>query len=310
VRNTGLLPIEVKSDHFAEKDLTPFYQKLASHVRLSAVGNARDKVIEPMFARFNREVLKDYPNWSGSNITARKADSHPNREHLLRIKGSFPDADEIHYQIAEAIDRWNNKVRRDGTTKLQQWNQAQPHELTQRATLDRMIDLFGHTHEWTNRMTKEGLVLTINGQKQVYRLMDHAFAELIGADFQVKYYPDDLSMVLATDPSGKTWKVPSEHQMPMTWTETSEGDRAQLNERLEFKRAHFKRQVDKQRDTWDSIESMGAAKYLMPDRNGISKHSAQALEDNYKQLEPSRVPIDSLYDDGPSDDDGRVINDD
>lgn len=297
ITNAGILPLEVKSDHFAEKDLTPFYQAMNAHVRLSAVGNARDKVIEPMFARFTREILKDYSNWSGSNITAKRSDSHPNREHLLRIKNSFPDADEIHGQVAQAVDRWNNKQRKKyGMSLREHWNQAQPHEKCLTATPERMLDIFAVEHKWENTLTKEGLTITINGSEHTYRLLDHDFADLIGATFQVSYLPDDPQLIKAVDQYGKTWYVPEEGKAIMSWTEQTGESRKFLNERLHFKRAQFQRQADKQALTSQAVAQLGAGKYLLTDRKGLSKPAAHMLEHAHKALDQSHDHPATIYD--------------
>jgi len=59
----GVLPYQVKTDNFSKKQLKPFYESIASSKDFytpSAVGNARDKVIEPFFGKFNNLVLREF----------------------------------------------------------------------------------------------------------------------------------------------------------------------------------------------------------------------------------------------------------
>jgi len=287
IETTGVLPREIKMDNFAKKALGDFYTSIAKHVRFAAVGNARDKVIEPFFARFNNQILKDYPNWSGSNITAKRDSSHPNRELLIRNKNSFPNQHEVIGQITEAINRWNTLIRKRGVhageSVLDKWANAD-HSNDIKLTPQKRVEIFGINHNYKNSLTKEGLTITIDGVRKVYRLWDHEFMNRIGDQFTIRYLPGNTEMIMATDSKKNKWFVPEEGKEKMALYDQQEGDRTRLNEKLLFKKDHFALIQSKNTDDWHRLQQMALAKYVLPDNSGNAKYALNAAEQLSKTL--------------------------
>ena len=91
-------PLQIQSDHYAFKQLSPFYEAASKHFTPAAVGNAKSKPIEYYFNRINHEYFQMLPSWSGHNITASKK-NQPNKEYLDRIKHQFPTRQECLHTI-------------------------------------------------------------------------------------------------------------------------------------------------------------------------------------------------------------------
>lgn len=280
--HTGYLPYEVKADHFAKKRLMQLYEGMSKHVRLSSVGNARDKVIEPMFAKFTEAVLKQYSNWSGCNITSRKQSSHPNREYLMQIKETFPDKAGVIQQIIESINTWNNRPLKklDGKSLLQQWSAANKHDQNRLLTPENRIEIFGVASVAT--LTNKGLMPVINGNKYVFQLWDHNFQDRTGDTFQIKYDPDNLSLIAATDSKGDTYYVPLENKEKMAFSDYAEGDRTSLNRKLEFKKEIPQRVIDANAKDMSILESHSVLKQFFI--GNTNKHTLNQAENQMKAL--------------------------
>lgn len=284
VINTGVFPSEIKTDHFGLKTLEGFYAKLAVHTRTSEVGNARDKSIEGMFARFNESILKFYPNWSGSNITAKRQASHPNREYLNEIRHSFPNEEGVIRQIDEAIYRWNNLPleKYNGKSRKQIWlegDHSQDRLLTPKARLE----VFGIEHNYKNELTNKGLLPTINGRTLQYNLWEDSFNDLIGSKFQITYDPDDLSLILATNAKGQSYLVPMEIPEKMAFADMGPGDRERLNKKLAFKQRQHQRIQDANNRDMEAIMADSNLKQVFLGLNS-NKHMLQAAENKKKEL--------------------------
>lgn len=237
--NTGCLPYQIKTDNFSRKQLEPFYQRLAYNNDFytpSAVGNARDKVIEQMFGKLYNFITRYHHNASGRNITAKE---QPNRDYLNKIKHTFPQFDEVIEQIATDVFIWNNAVRQSkGASLNAQWKESLSGT---RALSDvNRFMLFGTEHRYTNKLTNMGIMFTIAGVQRRYMKFDDEGFEFFTGDidktFQVTYDPDDYSKIMVTNKNGRRWVLPLVNDVPMAYMDFKEGDRANLNKQLEFKK--------------------------------------------------------------------------
>ncbi|OAV64155.1 hypothetical protein Barb4_04382 [Bacteroidales bacterium Barb4] len=52
-------PWQIQSDNYQKKNLTPFYQSCTEYYTPAAVGNAKAKMIEPFFHRWNNECFRN-----------------------------------------------------------------------------------------------------------------------------------------------------------------------------------------------------------------------------------------------------------
>ena len=229
---------EIKSDNFA-KGMQQFYGLVATHVSPSAVGNARDKVVESWFKRFNDKYTIRHHNYSGKNITSRK-ENQPNSDFLNKHKSSFPDetgvimqiVNDIEAQRAEKLDQW-----------LTGWNNT-PAEKKRPISREEYLELFatGYTER---ELTNLGLQIQVRGNKYLYMLLEHDFVSSIGVKLQVKFDMDDMSSVLAIDEiNRRKWLVAMKEMMPMARMDAAEGDRTRLNRYLEMKDERIQNVID------------------------------------------------------------------
>lgn len=255
--NTELLPAEVKMDRFALKKLTPFYESMSKYVRPSRAGNAKDKVIEPFFKRFNEAHFKHCFNWSGSNVGAKKDNSQPNQDFTKLGKKFYPDRETCMYQILESIQQWNEEGGR-----YEKWRQSVARNPKARE-LDRqsMIDIFGQwlPHE-DYKYTHLGIMLTINGEKHQYRVWDdeEQYMQLIGLKgHKVKILPEDLGLAKIENAEGKEFWLKKDQKEKMAFADQTEGDRTRLNLKLRFQNSLIKRVKAQNKALQESLEEKG-----------------------------------------------------
>jgi|ERR1035437_449973 dihydroneopterin aldolase len=185
-------PRQLQSDRYGLKNLTPFYQSMAHLHTPAAVGNAKSKIIEPYFKSLNKNYCQPLFNWSGFNITANR-NNQPNTEYLDKIKHSFPDKNAVIQQI-ERFMQQERKIKLQ--EYLAQW-ELMPEEEKVSLNKEDMLMVFGRSTGFTNSITGQGLMPTIEGQKIVYDSFDPKFRALQYSKFHVVYDPEDLSCILA-----------------------------------------------------------------------------------------------------------------
>jgi hypothetical protein len=302
VLSTGYMPWQIKTDRFGLKDLkVTTFDKLAPHVTPSAVGNARDKVIESMFNRVNEAVFKEYSNFAGPGITALKK-HHANRDYLDKTKNSFPDESSLIAQIDEAINKWNSLSHKVSTvSRQQQWLDAfaiMPEAQKRPLTDDLRLEIFGTTHKYTNTLTNKGLQVTINGTTRNYMLLDHNFYETIGTEYTIKYDENDLSQVMAISACGRfKFTVPELAKSKMALKDMTEGDRTHLNKLLNFKKETIDRQVAKNIADMDMLEAEGYRKQMFTGIKGTNKELIYASQNVLKgRTAPIETESDTMFD--------------
>lgn len=276
----GVLPMQVKTDRFSISQLKALYSKIALNSDFytpSAVGNARDKVIEPMFGRIFKQITRFHDNFSGLNIRAKE---QPNRDYLDKIKHSFPDEQGVITQIHHDFALWNKK-------KLAEWGEAD--QSKGRILTDELrLEIFGLKHSYTNRLTNKGLEVTLEGVTRKYMLLDHSFGDTIGTEYQVVYDPDDLSKVLAVGPDGRLkFLVPELEAIPMAFGDMKEGDRMRLNRLLDYKKESQQRDIERFAQGKQLIESEGLLKagFTYKGTNKTALNEAAAV---LKRISPGR----------------------
>jgi hypothetical protein len=65
-------PWQIQSDHYALKQLTPFYQAMGHLHTPAAVGNAKSKVIEPYFNHINKIISNAFLTGAVTTLRRRK----------------------------------------------------------------------------------------------------------------------------------------------------------------------------------------------------------------------------------------------
>jgi hypothetical protein len=291
--NTGAMPYEVKVDNFARTLLHPVYQKLSAKPEFfapSAVGNARDKVIEAFFGRLYGQITRIHENASGRNITAKE---QPNRDFLNKIKKNFPTEDGVTQQIANDMVLWNGIARKSkgGISLEQEWRDAD-HSQDRAFTDFHRLEIFGQEHSHTNRLTNKGVEVTIGGLTRKYMKMDIDFYQSIGTSYQVKFDKDDYSKIMVVSEDNQKHVLEEKQAIPMAKMDMQEGDRKALNVQLDFKKQIMNMVIDKQKDRrkiieeaglMDSVSAEGIAKALFIE-NGQQKGLNYASQDVLKSL--------------------------
>ena len=192
------IPMQVQSDNYQIKNLTPFYQAMAKLHTPAAVGNAKAKVIEPYFKDLNKNYCQYQPNWSGFNVTAKKGNG-VNVEMADKMKNTFPDKAGVVKQIHQIIarERAAKVAEYTGT-----WANMKP-EHQREMGLAQWLEVMGEPIGATNRVTGQGLVKQIAGVKYVWDSFEPEFRAHMHLDWQILADSADLSKVLAVSPDGR-----------------------------------------------------------------------------------------------------------
>lgn len=283
--NTGIFPDQVKVDHFGIKELTPLYEKLAlnpDYFTPSAVGNARDKVIESFFSRLYDQVVRFHDNAAGRNIQSKEK---TNRDTLDRIKHSFPDEAGVIKMIEADLMMWNNKIRPrlNNRSLLQQWQQAD-HSQARKYDTRMFLEVFGRKHTYTNTLTSRGLQVSIGGKVRTYHKPgDLELARTMGTSYNVYYDENDLANILIKTDDGRIQFVLEEDApVPMAFGDFKEGDRKRLNGKLDQKKAVVQKLViGAQKERRELLEKAGIMNEL--EAEAIARHMF-TVKGNQKNL--------------------------
>lgn len=152
--------MQLQSDNYQKKVMVPFYEAMTVHYTPAALGNAKSKIIEPYFNHINKTYCQMLPNWSGVNINAKR-DSQPNIEILNRNRHLIPTEEVVIQQIHTIMNR-ERELKRDAYLKA--WA-ATPGERRIAFNDDEYLFLMGETTGRTNRLTGQGLLMELMGQR-------------------------------------------------------------------------------------------------------------------------------------------------
>lgn len=184
-------PLQLQSDNYQKKVMTPFYQAMTKYYTPAAVGNAKSKIIEPYFNEINRDYCQMLPNWSGHNITSN-IDNQPNFEVYNRNRKLLPSEDECIEQIHEIM-------RCERAKKIEAymaaWNNT-PEDRRIPFCDEEYLMLMGETTGRTNRLTGQGLMIEMMGERINYESFNMELREHYNEDWVVRYDPEDLTQVL------------------------------------------------------------------------------------------------------------------
>jgi hypothetical protein len=223
---------QLQSDHYAIKKMTPTYDGVAEKVTPARVRNAKSKVVEPYFASINKRYCQMLPNWAGFGITSDK-EKQPNTEFLEKYRHNFPDYAGVCKQVDMIMER--ERVC-DGKQErlLALWAQM-PVEHKIELTYENYLLLFGETTGYRNRLEGSGLHITIRGLKRHYDCFDVSFRQYGSTDWEVRYDPEDLTMVLAVNSDEtRRYILEEKYIQPMALRERKDGDSEQLQRVREY----------------------------------------------------------------------------
>lgn len=224
------MPFEMQMDNYAFKSLKDTYKAVTRNVSPTSVGNAKAKVIEPYFNTLNKKYCKLLDNWSGHN-TNSGSKNQPNSEFLQKIKKNFPDQQECLEQITSII---NSERTKKGQEYVENWpNTKQEHR--QIMTTEAYLLTFGSITGLTNRLTGEGLVIKIDGQKRCFDSFDLNFRHQAHRDWQIHFDANDLTHVLAVSKDGSERHILEEKYIqPMALADRTDNDPAELKKVRDF----------------------------------------------------------------------------
>lgn len=187
-------PLQLQSDNYQKKVLTPFYEAMSKYYTPAALKNAKSKIIEPYFKYLNTTFCQLQANWSGFGITSNK-DKQPNVEVLNNNHKALPDEAGVIGQIEAMIEQERFK-------KIDAYRAAW--ETTDEARKIPFCDeeylmLMGETTGRTNHLTGSGLYIEMTGERICFDSFDLSLREHYNEDWIVRFDPDDLSQVLISN---------------------------------------------------------------------------------------------------------------
>ena len=192
-------PLQLQSDHYQIKNLTPFYQAVkALHYTPAAVGNSKAKIIEPYFMYLNKECQCHFANWSGFNVNSKK-DNQVNRDMLDATKHQFPDKAGVIKQITWLMDR---ERAMKGADFMAKWTLLPQEDKVVMTEAD-YIMTFGEELGKTNRITGVGIEKQIDGVTYYYDSFELGFRGNRHLDWQLVGDKANLDKVLALSQDGK-----------------------------------------------------------------------------------------------------------
>jgi hypothetical protein len=229
-------PAQIQSDHYGNGHMKPLFENACEHYTPAEAGNAKAKPVERYNADFNRDCQLML-NWSGHNVTSRK-ENQPNAEILNKNHKYFPDEAACRSQIERIIERRRADKREE---YLQRWERADK-TLFKPIDTETFLYYFGHVRLkkgsaelLTNRLTGAGVIAAIEGEKRFYDCFDLRFRQHGGEDWILRYDPQDLTRVLATNADGTLrFLLEEKYEQPMALKDRQEGDAAQLQRVREF----------------------------------------------------------------------------
>lgn len=184
-------PLQLQSDNYGRGALTPFYQAMTKYYTPAAVCNAKAKIIEPYFNEINRTYCQLMPNWSGHNITSNP-ENQPNFDAYNHNRKLLPTEDEVMAQIHDIMRQEREKKH---AAYMEAWANT-PEERRMPFCDEEYLMLMGESSGRTNRLTGQGLMIEMMGERINYESFDMQLREHYNEDWSVKYDPMDLSMVL------------------------------------------------------------------------------------------------------------------
>lgn len=216
-------PLQTQSDHYAMKQMTPYYEALSKHFTPARVKNAKAKPIERYFHYLNKTYFQLlFGNWSGQGV---KCKGQPNIDYLDANKKKFPDRTGCMQQIISVLEKEREVKRAEFTERWIQVSEENRLPLTR----ENYLYLFGTRHTETNRLQGDGLTPTLLGIERSYDCFDIRFRKQRLTSWQVIYDKDDLSTVLVTDKTEKErFLLQDKFVQPIALADRKEGDYTEL----------------------------------------------------------------------------------
>ena len=178
-----------------------FLDKICHIHHATMPNNGSSKTIESIFGRFQQQVLHQYDNFTGQNITAKKACSRPNLESMEANKKSLPTLDELKAIYAEARQKWNSmKHPIYGKSRIEVYESSVNEETPVVTPVD-MVNMFWVMHNKPATFTDQGITIEVKKQKYTWEVFKNGEPDLewrklhTWEKFYVQYDPNDMTTV-------------------------------------------------------------------------------------------------------------------
>ncbi|TWP30543.1 hypothetical protein ETU09_00650 [Apibacter muscae] len=222
--------LQLQSDRYATKKLTPFYEAVSNNYIPAKAHNAKAKIIEPYFLRLNKKYCQLMPNWSGFGVTSRK-ENQPNSEILNKIRHTFPDEQLCRLQIERILEA----EREAGKAKYLSAYADMPSEDKHYMSDDEYLYYLGERTGRTNKLNHEGIKVTLNGKIQHYDCFNPDFRLYGHLDWTIAYDSDNTDKILAYNEGGSLrFMLDKKYVQPMALKDRTDGDAAELGKIQQF----------------------------------------------------------------------------
>lgn len=178
-----------------------FLDKICHIHRATMPNNGSSKTIEAIFGRFQQQVLHQFDNFTGQNITARKANSRPNLESMEANKKNLPTFGELKAMYAEARMKWNSMAHPAyGKSRMEVYEES-VNEETPVVTASDMVDMFWIMHDKPATFTDQGISIEVKKRKYTWEVFKDGVPDLdwrklhTWEKFYVQYDPNDMTTV-------------------------------------------------------------------------------------------------------------------
>jgi len=288
--------LQIQSDRYSIKKLTPFYEMVSKKFTPAKAKNSKTKVIEPWFKYFNKKYCQLAPNWSGQGV---KSKVQPNEEYLNKIRHSFPDQEGCAIQLIRMIELEREKLRAEF---IKAYTDI-PQNVKKFVTQNEYLLHFGETTGFTNKVSHNGLHVAINGRKLEYDSFDINFRMYAHLDWTIKYDSDNLQEVLAYNKEKNiSFILTQKYLQPMALYDRKEGDSDELKKVWDFNKDAKTLVLETQAEDSRTINQMFTqnpeldntlAKLLIVDSRGQHKdqRNAKRIDTGKKLLEKQNKKI-------------------
>lgn len=266
---------QLQSDRYSIKKLTPFYEAVSLLKTPAKAHNAKAKVIEPYFKYINTTYCQLMNNWSGFGSTSRK-EKQPNSEMLNKIRHTLPDEELCRMQLVRIMEMEREKKK----AKYMNLYADMPKEERKYMTNEEYYYHLGERTGFTNKLSHDGLLVTLNGVKTSYDSFNPDFRLYGHIDWTVAYDPTRTDEILVyQEGGGVRFLLEKKHVQPMALLEQTPNDRVELKKVRDFNKYLTGKIAEKAFQDAEIVESLltktpeldTLSKLLLVDSNGQHK---------------------------------------
>lgn len=203
---TGFLPYELVSDNqagFTSKAAERWRAKLGCISHTTTPENGKSKSIEAAFGRFQAQVLHQFINYTGGNITAKSSKTKTDPRVILQNVDALPTYEEVVAANEACIKQWNSMPHPKfaGKSRLQVYQESvNPQAIALTDVIREKV--FYIATEKPSTFRASGIEIMVRGQKYVYEVFkgpqqpDYEWRRKnTGREFVIEYDPHDMRRV-------------------------------------------------------------------------------------------------------------------